>query len=358
MNYTTRAGEILPSGHAQALHKTLFIADLHADSLLWGRDLLVRGKTGQVDVPRLQEGNVALQVFSIVTKTPRGLNIQRNDARSDNVTLLALAQLWPPRTWSSLRERALYQATQLRRVVARSDGKFFLVRNASEFADFESKRRQNPLLVAGVLAIEGAHAIEGDLANLDKLFDAGVRIVAPTHFFDNDVAGSSSGVEKHGLTALGKAMVEKMEAKGMILDLAHASPATLSDALAVATRPVIVSHTGVRGTCDNARNLTDEEIQGVARTGGIIGIGYWRGAVCGGDVAAIARAIRYAANRAGIQHVALGSDFDGAVSVPFDTAGLVQLTDALIESGFNDDEIRLIMGGNVARVLRNGLPQQ
>ena len=124
----------------------------------------------------------------------------------------------------------------------------------------------------------------------------------------------------------------------------------------MSTKPVIVSHTGVKGTCNNNRNLSDEQIKGIAKTGGLIGIGYWETAVCGRDAKAIARAIRYTANVAGVEHVGLGSDFDGAVAEPFDTTGLVQITDALIAEGFSADETRMIMGGNVLRVLSLSLP--
>ena len=147
-----------------------------------------------------------------------------------------------------------------------------------------------------------------------------------------------------------------MQAKRMIVDLAHASGPVISDVLAISTQPVVVSHTGVKGTCDNARNLSDEQLRGIAKTGGVIGIGYWETAVCGRDAKAIARAIRYTANVAGVDHVALGSDFDGAVAEPFDTTGLAQITDALIAEGFTDDEIKLIMGGNAIRVLLASLP--
>ena len=142
----------------------------------------------------------------------------------------------------------------------------------------------------------------------------------------------------------------------MILDLAHASPRTIADALAIATRPVVVSHTGVKGTCNNRRNLSDNELRGIARTGGVVGIGYWAEAVCGTDSAAIARAVRYAVNVAGIDHVGLGSDFDGAIAAPFDTTGLVLVTEALLAQGFSDEEIAKIMGGNAIRVLLQSLP--
>lgn len=342
---------------ARQHHGTLLVADLHADSLLWGRDLLKRGSLGHVDVPRLQEGNVALQVFSIVTKTPRDLNRVRNDAASDNITLLAVLQLWPPATWNSLKQRALYQAGRLRDAAARSGGSLTLIRTAADLSTFGQKRLGDRKLVGAILSLEGAHALEGKISNLDDLFDSGVRIVAPAHFFDNEFGGSSSGAQKTGLTELGKQMIKRMEDKQIILDLAHASPQTIVDALAIATRPVIVSHTGARGTCDNNRNLTDDEMRGVARTGGVVGIGYWPTATCGDDTAAIARAIVYAIGVVGVEHVALGSDFDGATFVPFDTTGIAKITQALMEAGLNQREIELVMGANVWRLFAENLPK-
>src|SRR5262249_6675666 len=111
-----------PADRSAELHKSLLIADLHADSLLWGRDLLQRSSRGHVDVPRLISGNVALQVFSIVTKVPRNLNIERNSADSDQITQLAVGEAWPPNTWFSLKARALYQAERLRTMAERSRG--------------------------------------------------------------------------------------------------------------------------------------------------------------------------------------------------------------------------------------------
>lgn len=342
---------------ARELHRKLLIADLHADSLLWGRDLLVRGTRGHVDVPRLREGNVALQIFTVVTKTPRGLNIEKNDDQSDNITLLALAGRWPFATWRSLKQRALYQALRLSQMAARSEGKLVLIKTSGDLANFLRRREQDPTLVAAVLGIEGAHALDGDLANLDELFDAGFRMMAPTHFFDTHFGGSSSGITKSGLTTSGRELIKRMEAKGMLVDLAHASSQTMDEAIAMATRPVVISHTGVKGTCNNNRNLADEQIKAVARTGGVIGIGYWQTAICGEDAQAIARAIRYTVNLVGVKHVALGSDYDGAVAAPFDTSGLVQITDVLLGAGFNEEEIKLIMGGNVLRVLAENLPR-
>jgi microsomal dipeptidase-like Zn-dependent dipeptidase len=343
------------SARARDLESRIPIVDLHADSLLWSRDLLVRGTRGQVDIPRLIEGHVALQAFTVVTKTPRGLNFQRNTAGSDNITLLSFVERWPPATWSSLTERALYQASRLRDVASRSHGKFTIVRSAAGLRAYLDRRRADPAITAGFLGIEGAHALDGDLANIDRLYDAGVRMMAPTHFFDNDIGGSSAGVDKTGLTGKGREMVRRMEARHMLVDLAHAAPRTIDDVLAIATRPVIVSHTGVKATCDNSRNLSDAQLRGVAHTGGVIGIAYFDVAVCGTDASAIARAIRHTADTVGVDAVALGSDFDGAVVAPFDTTGLGLLIDALFQAGFSEDDIAKIMGGNALRVLLSSL---
>jgi membrane dipeptidase len=346
-----------PSDRTRQLHQSLFIIDLHADTLLWDRDLLARSSRGHVDVPRLIEGNVALQAFTIVTRVPRGLNIESNSDRTDSIALLAIAERWPMSTWSSLKERTLYQAGRLDAAAARSHGRLTIIRNAADLSAYIKRRAGDPACTAGFLGVEGAHALEGDLNNIDVFFDHGIRMMSPSHFFDNDIGGSAHGLAKSGLTPKGAEMIKRMQAKPMIVDLAHASSAVIRDVLAISTRPVIVSHTGVKGTCNNTRNLSDDEIIGVAKTGGVIGIGYWEQATCGSDAKAVARAIRYTANLVGVEHVSLGSDFDGAITAPFDTAGLVEVTDALIQEGFADDQIRMIMGGNALRILQEGLPK-
>ncbi|HEY8559552.1 MAG TPA: dipeptidase [Pyrinomonadaceae bacterium] len=343
------------SEKARILHERLLIADLHADSLLWNRDLLEKSENGQVDVPKLLAGNVALQAFTVVTKSPRGLNIERNDDRTDNIFWLALAQRQPLENLSSLTNRATWQAARLREYAARSNGKLVVIRTKRELTDFLEKRKTEKA-VGGFLGIEGAHALDGKLENIDVLFDAGFRMMSPAHFFDSEMGGSMHGVEKYGLTEKGREMIRRMEAKRMIVDLAHASSRTIDDVLAIATRPVLVSHTGVRGTCDNQRNLSDEQLKRIAATGGLIGIGFWDTAVCGEDVASIARAIRHAANAIGVESVALGSDFDGSVKVPFDTSGEALVTEALLNENFSEDEIARIMGGNVVRFLSENLP--
>ena len=356
MNSVATPAPYTASDRAEKLHQTLFVADLHDDALLWQRDLLERHDYGHSDLPRLLEGRVGLQVFSTVTKTPRGINYESNGADSDNITLLAMAQRWPRETWSSLLQRALYQAAKLKQAAAASDGRLIVVHSRSELAAYLQAWQRDPQRLATVLATEGLQPIEGKLENVDRLYDAGFRIAGLTHFFDNEVGGSAHGLEKGGITPLGRQVIARLEEKRMLVDLAHASKPLIGDVLAITKRPVLVSHTGVAGTCPGPRNLSDEHLQRIAATGGVIGIGYWDAAVCETSVGAIVRAIRYTADKVGVAHVALGSDFNGTVHTPFDTTGLAQITEGLQRAGFDRAEIAAIMGGNVRDLLLANLP--
>lgn len=344
------------SESANQLHQQLFIADLHDDVLLWERDLLKRYDFGHSDLPRMLEGRVGLQVFSTVTKTPRGINYESNSGETDNITLLAMAQRWPKETWGSLLQRALYQAHKLNEASANSDGRLVLIKTRSDLANFVSAWQKDPQRVAAILATEGLQPIEGKLENVDTLYDAGFRITGLTHFFDNEIGGSAHGLEKGGLTPLGRQVIKRLEEKAMLIDLAHASRPLIDDVLAISTRPVLVSHTGVEGTCKGPRNLSDQHLKAIAATGGVIGIGYWDAAVCATSVEAIVKAIRYTADLIGVQHVALGSDFNGTIHAPFDVTGLPQLTEGLLKAGFSHADIAAIMGGNVQRLLLASLP--
>ncbi len=346
------------SPRAQALHKTLFVADLHADTLMWRRNLLDRAARGHVDLPRLQAGHVGLQVFSSVTKTPKGQNYDANSAETDNITLLTVAQLQPPATWGSLLQRSLWHAEKLRKAEADSHGQLTIIRTQADLAALAQRRNVQNFYTGGLLSIEGLQDLEGKRDNLDILFKAGFRMAGFAHFFDNDVAGSMHGEHKGGLTPLGRQVLRDMEAKGMIVDIAHSSHAAVADILAMAKRPVVSSHGGVQAVCKVNRNLTDDEIRGVAKTGGVVGIGYWDGAICSTNPRDFARSVAHVRDLVGIDHVGLGSDFDGATTTGFDTAGLAMITQSLIDAGFSDADIAKVMGGNVYRVLAQGLPKQ
>jgi membrane dipeptidase len=291
-NHTLQPGPYHVSAAAEALHRTLLVADLHADTLLWGRNILTPSRAGHIDLPRLVEGNVGIQAFTVFSTVPRGINIERNEDTTDLVRYIGILQGWPLSAIGSPKGVALYQAGRLRKFVEQSNGGLVLLQTRGDRASFLKQRQAGSHVVAALLGTEGAQPLEGNLDNLDALYAAGFRMMSPAHFTDTAIGGSAAGVGKGGLTPLGREWVKQMEARGMLIDLSHASAATLHDVTSLAAEPVVVSHTGVKGVCDNNRNLTDDQLRAVAATGGVIGVGFWEVATCGTDAQAIARAIR------------------------------------------------------------------
>lgn len=342
------------SEKAQSLYNSLdFIADLHCDALLWKRNLLKDNNFGQVDIPKLLKANVGIQSFTIVTKSPKGQNFDKNTGESDNITALYLVQGRPT---NSLTKRTIYQCESLFEFAEDSNGKFRVITSGSDFKNYLSDRKQNKNITAGFLGVEGAHALDGKIENIQVLFDNGVRMMAPTHFFDNKLGGSVHGVSGAGLTEFGEDVIKKMIELNMIIDIAHASPQIIDDILKITDRPIVSSHTGVKGTCDNVRNLSDKHLKAIANSGGLVGIAMFKQAVCGTDAKATAKAIKYTSDLIGVDHVALGSDFDGSVTTPFDITGLPLIVEELLKLDFSEKEIKLIMGDNVKLFLLNNLP--
>lgn len=342
------------SERAQALHDTLIVGDWHADSLLWKRDLTERGDYGQVDLPRLREGGVAIQVFTAVTKSPAGLNYEENSAEAfDNITLLAFGQLWPVRTWNSLLQRALYQADKLHGFAAEEPHHLKVVTTRAELEQVLTRRAAGEPIVAGILGVEGAHPLEGDLANMDALEAAGYRLIGLQHFFDNELGGSLHGQGNHGLTEFGRQVVQEIVKRNMILDVAHSSPQVVREVLEMTDIPIVLSHSGIHSHCPVKRNIPDALMQQIAASGGILGIGYWAEVACG-DITpkGIAKMIVAAIAAVGEDHVSLGSDFDGSVETAFDTSELPALTSELLTAGLSESQIRKVMGENMLRVLR------
>jgi membrane dipeptidase len=344
------------SDQAMQLHQSLTVVDLHADQLLWNRDLLKRSSYGHVDLPRLQEGNVAIQVFGVVNGVPFPLHMEGNRDKRDMINALASVQGLPKETHKSRLQRALYQARKLADRVQASDGALMMLKTKQDLDRLLQARQRGEGTIGAMLSLEGVHALEGEVSNIELLYGAGFRMVGLAHLADNQMAGSAHGTDKHGLTDKGRELLKIIMEKNMIIDLAHASEQTIDDVLAMADRPVIASHGGVRGTCDIVRNLADRHVKGIAASGGIIGIGIYKYASCGRTLEDTVKAMRYVADLVGIEHVALGSDFDGLVIAVVDSSGLAMLTDALLQGGFNETEIAAIMGGNAVRIFQQLLP--
>jgi microsomal dipeptidase-like Zn-dependent dipeptidase len=345
------------SEQARTLHGQLFIGDWHSDTLLWKRDLMDKHDYGHVDIPRLQQGNVALQMFTTVTKSPDGLNYEGNSSdASDNITKLALVSLWPTNTWNSLAERALFQASKALELVDEFPQQVSLITSKTDLSQFLLQREINPKLLGMLLGTEGSHALDGDLNNIKRLFDSGFRMMSLQHFFDNKLGGSLHGESGEGLTAFGREAVQQIQSLGIMLDVSHSSEQVVQDVLAISRQPLLVSHTGFYGHCPSPRNISDDLMQQIAAKGGLIAVGYWDGAICSPNASEIAKAVKYGIELVGIEHIALGSDYDGAISVPFDTSELIYLTQAFLDVGLSEFQIKQVMGGNMLRYLQLHLP--
>ncbi len=366
-----------PDAEDLALHRALFIADLHADSLKWDRDLLSRSDYGHADLPRLQAGNTALQVFAMVTHSP--VNLPWRDCLSasdpNHAAWLAALQGRPVRT---TRGRAYFQMDLFWDTVLRSqdhDGpELRPILNASELLALIEARATGDTAIGGLLGLEGGHWIglyrsePGVIeAEVQALHDRGLRVFAPVHRFDNPLCGSSEGCRRYGLTPVGRRALREAEAAGMVIDLAHASEEAIREAAEMLREPFIVSHTGVRAVCEAPcrpdRNLSEDALRAVLDSGGVVGIGYWAHAVGAGvhNIPRVMAHVMEMADKRGLDpsaHVALGSDFDGSVATQISADELAVLTALLRRAGggFDEQAIPRIMGRNVCRLFATRLP--
>jgi membrane dipeptidase len=330
---------MLGSSEARALHAEHPPIDLHADTLLWSRwlgyDLYVRHEpplwraafAGHVDLPRLRDGGLGAQCFSLVS--------------------LPLAK-----GMRGLAQAIHGQIDVLTEAVTRHPNGLRLVRTAAEI---EACRRAG--VIGALLGIEGAHALEGQIDNVDTFARRGVRYLGLLHFTANEAGypalwhGRRDG---YGLTRFGFDLVRRCEAAGVLVDLAHINRRGFLDACSVAKKPLIVSHTGVLGVYEHWRNIDDEQLRAVARLGGIVGVIFFPRYLGGNGLDAVVMHLLHILNVVGEDTPALGSDWDGMI-VPTpelrDPRGLPLLTDALLRAGVSERAIGKILRGNVMRVL-------
>ncbi|MDA8857700.1 dipeptidase [Gammaproteobacteria bacterium] len=358
MNPVSEHAPFVVSEEAQALHNTLIVGDWHADSALWNRDLKKTYDYGHADIPRLQAGNVALQMFTTVTKSPSGQNYDSNETgANDNITALAIVQRWPIKTWSSLFERAMYQANKIKDLEKRDPENFMLIESQYDLGIFLLKRVNNPKMVGGLIGTEGSHALDGNLDNVERLYENSFRMMSLQHFFDNKLGGSLHGTSGAGLTEFGRQAIDEMQRLDIIIDVSHSSENVVKDVLSISNQPLVISHTGFNGYCKSPRNISDSLMIEIVEKGGLIGVGFWDAAVCDNTPKSVAEAIIYGIDLIGAEHVALGSDFDGTITPGFDTSELVAITHELLELGLGKEEIRKVMGENMLSFLQDNLPK-
>jgi membrane dipeptidase len=327
------------SDQARALHQAHPAIDLHADTLMWSRWLgydlhrpheppLWRAAFGgHIDLPRLRQGGVGAQFFSLVSlpvaERMRGM------------------------------ARAIHEQIDiLDEAMARHPAELRLARTG---ADVEACRRDGA--IGALLGIEGAHALEGDLDQVEVFARRGVRYLGLLHFTANEAGHPAYGRGRRdadGLTPWGLDLVRRCEAAGILVDLAHINRRGFLDACAIATRPPIVSHTGVLGAFEHWRNIDDAQLRAVADKGGVVGVIFYPRYLGGHGLGPVVKHMLHILDVVGEDAPALGSDWDGFI-IPTrelaDPRGLPLLTDALLAAGVTERVVGKILRGNALRVL-------
>jgi membrane dipeptidase len=365
------------SGRAKSLHSSSIVVDTHDDTtqrFLDGKfDLGSRDTNGSIDIPRMREGNLSAIFFSI----------------------------WMPSkiTGPEAVKRALDQIDAVREQIRRHPRDLVLATTAAEIRQAHKEGK-----IAALMGVEGGHMIASDLGVLRTYANLGVRYMTLTHSGNSEWADSSTDKPAHnGLSDFGKDVVREMNRLGMMVDISHVSDKTFYDALETSKAPLIASHSSCRAICDAPRNMTDQMIKDLAAKGGVIQINYHVGFLsqefrdaekakpeldkeiqaevkkrCGEneacqliegdnvvreyvkagklprvDLNKIIEHLDRAVKIAGADHVGLGSDFDGAM-MPFgmeDASKLPQITEALLQKGYSEGDIRKILGENTLRVM-------
>ncbi|HYC41331.1 MAG TPA: dipeptidase [Chitinophagaceae bacterium] len=376
------------AAQGERLHHRSVVADTHNDVLssvvLEGLDISRRHNAGHSDLERWREGGVDLQFFSVWTdRFPRN----RPDSAAGTLGFF---------------RDALEEIDSLAAIISRNPGRIALVRSYRE-----AKKTMRRGKLAALIGVEGGHMIEDDPAKLDSLFRRGMRYLTLT--WNNSTSWASSALDetrgnmpedRKGLNEFGKEIVRQMNRLGVIVDLSHVGERTFYDALAVTTRPVLLSHSSVWAICPVFRNVNDEQIRAVARNGGVICINFYSGFIDSNyakreeslrdsirmivdslgknmdaarlnqlrrkyfseklepfrpGVKEVVDHIDHIVRLVGDEHVGLGSDFDGVSSLPRgldDVSTYPLITRELLSRGYSKRSIRKILGRNVLRVMK------
>ena len=362
---------------ARKLHFSSIVLDTHDDTTqrFFSKDfdLGKRNPDGHVDIPRMREGGMNAIFFSIWI-----------DGRT----------MGPPAV-----QKALDQIDAVHENVRKYSSDLVFCRTAEEVRRAHAQGK-----IAALMGVEGGHMIGNDIRVLRMFGDLGVRYITLSHFYNDEWADSSTDKPAHnGLTDFGKDVVREMNRQGIMVDISHVSDKTFYDALEVSRAPLIASHSSCRALCNHPRDMSDDMIKALAAKGGVIQINYERSFIdqpykdaydkvaggvvaamekitkeCGGDGECIGRKVKELETQAeasgalphvsweriidhidhvvklvGPDHVGLGSDFDGATMPDGmeDCSKLPKITEALMRQGYQDDDIRKILGGNLLRVM-------
>ncbi len=333
---------------ALELHRRCVVADWHSDTLLlhelFGYDMAKRHRNRaplsplawHMDLPRNREAGLDIWGMGLVC-SPRSAPKRRMG-------------------------RILRQLKYLRRVCDERPDEICMVDGAKTLAGGLARG-----VICAVPGIEGAHAIAGDMDNFHAAYEMGMRYFTLAHFSNNEAACCAMGLGSHrtahrGLSDFGRRLVDEIHKSKVILDLAHVNKAGFMEACGRSDRPVIVSHTGVCGVRRMWRNIDDEQIEAVAKTGGVVGIIFgpqFLSPIPVGSLSDLVKHILHVVKVAGADHAAYGSDLDGWLMthpVGFDDiTDLPKITALLLDAGQSEDEVKKIIGGNARRVIEEVL---
>lgn len=309
------------------LHRNAVVVDLHSDALLayagGARDLGERSTVGHIDLPRLRDGCLDVQVFAAFVH---------------------------PKEAGHGFTRATQLIDAFDRLVATHPT---AIGKATTVAETESLVRAGR--VAGVLSIENGDALGGDPANVDVFYQRGVRIMSLTWNNSNLLADGALEHTRGGLTPLGKRVLQRMQRLGIVVDVSHLSERSFWDVLAATRGPLMATHSDAAAIVPHPRNLTDAQLRAIAARGGVVGVNYYPAHAGGGTIDRILNQIDYMVKVMGVDHVGLGSDFDGftqTVRGLEDVSKLPNLTAGLAARGYTPEQIKKILGGNALRVFK------
>jgi microsomal dipeptidase-like Zn-dependent dipeptidase/gamma-glutamyl-gamma-aminobutyrate hydrolase PuuD len=319
---------------AKAIHQKFYSIDTHCDTPMHfakGANIGKKNKNTAVDVPKMQEG--MLDAAFMVAYIPQGA---RTQAASQKAFKEAVAII------NQLKQQAIENKN--------------VVEIAYSIEDLKRLKKEGKKAI--FIGIENGYAIGKDVKNVERFAQLGVKYITLSHNGDNDICDSNKGNSEHnGLSAFGKEVIEEMNRLGIMVDISHTSEKTTLDALAASRHPIIASHSSVKALCNHPRNLSDKLIKAIAKKGGVIQVCFYPGFIKKGGKATFKDAVNhidYIVKLVGIDHVGIGSDFDGGESLSNLKAAneMPKITIELLRRGYSEEDIAKIWGGNLLRVMR------
>ncbi len=336
----------MSTANVEEIHRRAYVADGHADSLMWDRDLTVASDKGHVDFPRLQAAGAKLQCFTLVT---RGIPV------IDGFGLFAWWNNWPKEARRDEWSRAMWQIEKLERFCGAIPDRAAI---ATGRGDLERNLASNRL--SALIGVEGAHVVGNDPGRVRELWERGVRFMSLTHLDNSEIGGSSFPLRgNRGLTTLGKEVLSEMAKVGMAVDLAHASARCLDDIFSGPDVPVFCSHTGIAAVTPSWRNMSDEVLREVKRRRGVVGVIFATSFIGGSRLSNLLDHLVHAVEVIGPEHVGLGSDYDGMIRLPRemrDVRDVRAITAGLLERGLPPESVELVLGGSYKRFFERALP--